>query len=99
MTILRTVCPSCGVVRVRAPETTLRTYDGGLGLEVDFACPGCEGRVVQKLNARMLPLLVTAGCVVEDGLPSDAVGAISETEIRAFAAALDRDDWADELAY
>ncbi|WP_436795187.1 hypothetical protein [Actinospongicola halichondriae] len=99
MTILRTVCPTCGVVRVRAPETTLRTYDSGLSLEVDFSCPGCESRVVQQLNARMLPLLVSAGCVVEDDFPSDAEGAISESEIRAFTQALDRDDWADELAY
>lgn len=99
MTILRTVCPSCDVVRVRAEDATLRQYDGGAALEVDFQCPGCASRVVQQLNARMLPLLVSAGCVVESTVPSDAEGAISEAEIRAFVQELDRADWADELAY
>lgn len=99
MTILRTVCPSCDVVRVRAEEATLRTLGVGSGLEVDFVCPGCAGRVVQQLNARMLPLLVSAGCALEEAVPSDVDGAISEAEIQAFVASLDRNDWADELAY
>lgn len=99
MTILRTVCPSCDVVRVRAEDATLRQYDGGAALEVDFRCPGCASRVVQQLNARMLPLLVSAGCMVESTIPSDVEGAISESEIRSFVSELDRADWADELAY
>lgn len=99
MTTLRTVCPSCDVVRVRAEDATLRQYDAGTALEIDFQCPGCASRVVQQLNARMLPLLVSAGCVLESTLPSDAAGAISEQEIRAFVRELDRSDWADELAY
>lgn len=99
MTILRTVCPSCDVVRVRAEDATLRRYDSGAALEVEFQCPGCASRVVQQLNARMLPLLVSAGCMVESTIPSDVAGAISESEIRSFMSELDRADWADELAY
>ncbi len=99
MTILRTVCPSCDVIRVRAAEATVRQHDSESNVEVDFVCPGCSGRVVQHLNARMLPLLVSAGCVVENVVPSAADGAISESEIRAFVCSLDRIDWADELAH
>ncbi len=99
MTILRTVCPSCDVVRVRATEATVRQNDTESNVEVDFVCPGCSGRVVQQLNARMLPLLVSAGCAVEDLVPADADGAISESEIRSFVCSLDRIDWADELAH
>jgi hypothetical protein len=99
MTILRTVCPTCDVVRVRADDATLRRYDGGGALEVGFVCPVCEGHVVQQLNVRMLPLLVSAGCNVEHAMPTVDEGAISEEEIQDFVAELDRTDWADELAY
>ena len=99
MTILRTVCPACDVVRVKADDATLRRVADAAHVEVEFVCPGCTCRVVQQLNARMLPLLVSAGCVVEDTLPAVDEGAISEDEIRQFVDDLDRLDWADELAY
>lgn len=100
MTILRTICPACDVVRVRAEHVTVRRHDHGRGnLEVDFTCPDCAGSVVQQLSARMFPLLVEAGCAVEDFSPIDVEGAISEAEIREFVDELDRLDWADELAY
>ena len=38
-------------------------------------CPGCASLVMQQLNARMLPLLVSAGCVVENTFPSEDEGA------------------------
>ena len=99
MTILRTVCPSCDVVRVRAEDATLRRVADSAHVEVEFECPGCSARVLQQLNGRMLPLLVTAGCVVEDAPSTQGAGAISEAEIRRFVEDLERLDWADELAY
>ena len=99
MTILRTVCPSCDVVRVNAEDATLRRPEGTVHVEVEFSCPRCTARVVQHLNVKMLPLLVSAGCCVEDLLADHDEGAISEAEIQSFVEDLERLDWADELAY
>lgn len=98
MTILRTVCPNCDIIRVRAPEVTLRQFEDAQHVEVAFRCPGCAGRVVQELSVNMVPMLLSAGCLVITGSGGFADdGGITETEIRDFVASLDREDWFDEL--
>lgn len=99
MTILRTVCPSCDVIRVKAEDATLRHRGDSTHVEVDFTCPGCAARVVQHLSVRMLPLLLSAGCIDERAPSVHDDGAISEAEIQAFAEDLQRLDWADELTH
>lgn len=99
MTILRTVCPKCDIIRVRAPEVTLRQFDHADHVEVSFRCPGCSGQVVQELGVSMVPMLLSAGVVVAGDHVDLFEGCITESEIRAFVAELDRTDWADELAH
>ena len=102
MSLVRTTCPRCDVVTVRAPELTVRRT--GAESEAVFMCPACLAEVVHPLNERMVPVLIGAGCPLDDR----SVGAcmarhpsqgfeISEAEIDEFVAALDRHDWFDEL--
>lgn len=97
MALLRTVCPHCDIVRVKADHTVLRHLADGTQVEVDFTCPECHGRVVQRLHARMAPLLLSAGCILDPGSVADT-GGITEAEIQDFVRALDRPDWTDLLA-
>ncbi len=78
----------------------LRHLDDERQIEVDFTCPECQGRVVQQLNARMAPLLLSAGCIIDPGsLASAECGGITEDEIQEFVRALDRPDWTDQLTH
>lgn len=67
-------------------------------------CPACLAEVVHPLNERMVPVLIGAGCPVDDRSVAACMSRhpshgpeISETEIAEFVAALDRNDWFDEL--
>lgn len=96
MTILRTICPTCDVVRVRARDAILRDVcDESAAIEFD--CPRCSSTVVQRLHARIVPMLLSAGCIVADAPRVAGHGDITEAEIADFVGALDRVDWADEL--
>lgn len=103
VSVVRTTCPHCDIVTVRAPELTVRRH--GDVAEAMFVCPACDAVVVHPLNERMVPVLIGAGCPVDD-LSVDRCMArhpsqgfeISEAEIAEFVAALDSNDWMDELA-
>lgn len=70
-------------------------------------CPACDAEVVHPLNERMVPVLIGAGCPVDevdDSATADCMARhpsqgpdISEQEIEDFVAALDRYDWFDDL--
>jgi hypothetical protein len=102
--LVRTTCPGCDVVTVRAPELTVR-HRAGSGAEAVFVCPACREQVVHPLSEPMVPVLIGAGCRVEDAValarqlehPS-AGPAITEAEIVAFVAGLDRSDWFERLS-
>ena len=102
MSIVRTTCPKCDVITVQAPDLTVRR--NGEVSEAVFLCPACAALVVHPLNERMVPVLIGAGCPVDDTSveacrarhPSQGPD-ISEDEIDAFVAALERSDWFDEL--
>lgn len=103
MALVRTTCPTCDVVIVRAPDLTVRRM--GAVSEAVFVCPACDSPVVHPLNERMVPVLVGAGCPVDDtsleacrARHPSAGADITEDEIDAFVAGLDRFDWFDELA-
>ena len=102
MSIVRTTCPTCDVITVQAPDLTVRRH--GHVSEAVFLCPACTEVVVHPLNERMVPVLIGAGCPVDDTAveacrarhPSQGPE-ISDEEIEDFIAALERDDWFDEL--
>lgn len=104
MATVRTRCPSCDVVTIDAPEVMVRRRLDLQGSEAIFVCPACNAVVSQAVEAHMVPVLIGAGCAVEDWQVSDArmlhpssAGAITEAEIADFVAALDRRDWAEHL--
>lgn len=102
VSIVRTTCPRCDVITVRAPELTVRRT--GAASEAVFMCPACLDEVIHPLHDRMVPVLIGAGCPVDDRTVAACMsrhpsrGAeISEAEIAEFVSALDRRDWFDEL--
>ena len=102
MSVVRTTCPRCDIITVRAPELTVRRH--GAVSEAVFVCPACDAEVVHPLNERMVPVLIGAGCPVDDTSVADCMSRhpsigpeITEDEIREFVAELDRFDWFDEL--
>ncbi len=62
MASIRAECPSCGDVRLRPADLTVRLFaaddDGGV---YTFVCPKCAEWVTRKASARIVALLVSAG--------------------------------------
>lgn len=104
MPTVRTTCPSCDVVVVDARDITLRRRAQSTHVECSFLCPQCLDPVVQAISDKMVPVLIGAGCEVEDWATADAraqhpsmTGRITETEIAEFILELEREDWMREL--
>lgn len=104
MPSVRTSCPTCSTVIVDAGELTLRRRPEADSVECSFTCPDCVHEVVQPLSDKMVPVLIGAGCKVEDWDVHDARllhpssgGRITEAEIVEFRDALDAEGWMDEL--
>lgn len=104
MPTVRTTCPSCDTVLIDAGELTIRRRPDADHTECSFVCPDCAQVVVQSLNDRMVPVLIGAGCMIEEWGVEDArllhpsAGRITEAEIEDFVASLERDDWYGELS-
>lgn len=101
---VRTTCPNCDIVTVRAMEVTVRQRELPERSEAVFVCPDCADVVIHPLNERMVPVLIGAGCPVEDPavaaarLSHPSVGfELTDAEIDRFVARLDDSDWFDEL--
>lgn len=105
MSNVRTTCPNCDVITVEAPAITVRHLSAPVRSEVVFVCPECADVVVHPLNDRMVPVLIGAGCPVDDrvfralGDHPSAGYEITPAEIERFVADLDRAEWFDELEY
>ena len=104
MPTVRTTCPSCQTVVVEAADMTLRRRVEADRAEAVFHCPECLDTVVQPLEDRMVPVLLGAGCRVEDWDALEAhrshpslTGAITEHEIDDFVRDLNAEGWIDEL--
>ena len=102
MSLVRTTCPRCDIITLRAPDLTVRRTGGAS--EAVFVCPACDGEVTHPLNERMVPVLIGAGCPVDDRSTASCMARhpsqgfeITELEIADFLAGLDRIDWFDEL--
>jgi hypothetical protein len=94
MTMIRTTCTTCGEVELIPGELTLElTALNGAGSYL-FDCPGCGIGQRRPANHRVVSILLATGVgyeVLEDS------NAITEAEIRRFSAALDSEDWAQQL--
>jgi len=103
MPTVRTTCPTCETVLIDAGALTLRRRPEAEQTECSFTCPDCVQLVVQPVSDKMVPVLIGAGCLVEEWSLGDAKalhpanGRITEQEIREFVSSLDADDWFGEL--
>lgn len=103
MPTVRTTCPTCDTVLIDATELTLRRRPGVDRTEASFTCPDCVQEVVQSVSDKMVPVLIGAGCLIDEWSVEDARGLhpsggqITEDEIQDFLASLDADDWFEEL--
>lgn len=94
MTMIRTTCTTCGEVELIPGELTLTlTALDGIGTYT-FACPTCGHDQERPANHRVVSILLATGVGYEVASDPDA---ITESEIRRFAAALDADDWVEQL--
>lgn len=94
MTTIRTSCQDCGVIELDPVDLRLELASLSGAGNYRFACPSCGGDQHRKANHRVVSILLATGVhyeVVEDS------AAITESEIRRFAAALDTDNWAEQL--
>ena len=66
MPTVRTTCPSCDTVLIDAGELTLRRRPDAVHTECSFVCPDCVQTVVQTVSDKMVPVLIGAGCLVEE---------------------------------
>jgi hypothetical protein len=103
MPTVRTTCPTCDTVLIDAGALTLRRRHDADQTECSFTCPDCVQIVVQPVSDKMVPVLIGAGCIVEEWALDDARmlhpsnGSITEDEIEEFVSSLAADDWFGEL--
>ncbi|MGZ4146274.1 MAG: hypothetical protein ACXVPL_01075 [Actinomycetota bacterium] len=76
MTIIRTTCPTCGEVDMRADAVLLQVFEENSGGRYSFVCPRCGEDVEKIADRKIVALLVSAGVDVEDrtGHPSGGSG-------------------------
>jgi hypothetical protein len=94
MTMIRTTCITCGEVELIPGELTLTLAAlDGTG-SYTFSCPTCGDDQRRPANHRVVSILLATGVGYEVSEDPDA---ITEAEIRRFSAALDAEDWAEQL--
>jgi predicted RNA-binding Zn-ribbon protein involved in translation (DUF1610 family) len=104
MATIRAACPTCGDVKLRSRDLTVRVCaDTDAGM-YSFACPRCGASVARDASPRILALLVSAGVRTEvwhppaelaehpDGPPFTA------DDLLDFHLLLAKDGWFDRLA-
>lgn len=90
MTTIRTTCERCGDVELTTADIALELAPSGTTGSYRFECPFCISVQRRPANNRVVSILLATGVEYEI---IDPVGPITESEIEAFAAALDREDW------
>ena len=66
MTTVRAQCPTCGDVRLRIDQLTVRVCDDTRTPGMyRFRCPACEQVVSRDASARIVDLLMSAGAIHE----------------------------------
>jgi len=104
VTTIRANCPSCGDVRLRASDLTVRVCSDDEGGSYTFRCPTCAAAVAKEASRRIVDLLVSSGVRIEvwrrpaelneahEGPP------ISPDDLLDFHLLLRRNGWFDDLS-
>jgi predicted RNA-binding Zn-ribbon protein involved in translation (DUF1610 family) len=103
MTSIRTTCPRCGEVEMRA-EVVLLSVDPGSGEgSYSFVCPVCEDLVEKPADQKIVNLLRSIGVDVAERPQVDPVDPRPEgppltlDDVIDFHFLLDREDWFGRL--
>ncbi len=94
MTTIRTTCQDCGDVELKTADIALELTGAGDAGSYRFSCPTCQATQVRPATRRVVSILLATGVSYEITL---APAPITETEIEAFVAMLDDDDWYSRL--
>lgn len=94
MTTIRTTCDRCGDVELTTSDLALELAPSATTGAYRFECPFCTMMQRRPANNRVVSILLATGVAYEI---IDPVGPITDEEIDAFAAALDRVDWYSEI--
>jgi hypothetical protein len=101
---IKAECSSCGVVRLRAHDLTVRVcVDDESQAAYRFRCPRCAVAVVHEASAAICALLVSVGVDEEAWhLPAELREqhdgpALTSDDLLDFHLLLQRDDWASAL--
>ena len=103
MATIRAACPSCGDVKLRSRDLTVRVCADTDQGTYAFDCPRCSGAVVRDASPRILALLVTAGVHAEvwhhpAELFEPRVGPpLTADDLLDFHLLLGEDGWYDRL--
>jgi hypothetical protein len=104
MASIRAACPTCGDVKLRSRDLTVRVCADDDHGTYSFVCPRCDVTVIRDASPRILALLVTAGVHAEvwhrpaellerrDGPPFTA------DDLLDFHLLLTSDGWFDHVA-
>ena len=95
MTTIRTTCDRCGDVELTTADIGLELAPTGTTGSYRFQCPFCTSVQRRPANNRVVSILLATGVEYEI---VDPQAPITESEIAAFAAALDREDWFSEIS-
>ena len=104
MASIKAECPSCGVVRLRVPDLTVRVCLDDERGEYRFRCPRCSESVIHEATSAICALLASVGVQEEVWrLPAELLErktgpALTPDDLLDFHLLLERDDWTDQLA-
>lgn len=98
MTKIRARCPRCGDVEFSlAAIVVVGTHDGP-SRTYRFSCPACERAVTRSALPEVIDLLLSAGVrLAEAPAARSPRPRITDREVKAFRALLDRPDWFSHL--
>jgi predicted RNA-binding Zn-ribbon protein involved in translation (DUF1610 family) len=104
MTSIRTNCPRCGEVEMRADVILLTVEPQSGEGTYSFLCPSCEDLVEKPADRKIVTLLKSVGVdVAERGSPTQRVEArpegppITIDDVIDFHFLLSTDDWVEGL--
>ncbi len=104
MATIKADCHTCGAVRLRVADLTVRVCSDDDRSEYRFRCPRCERAVVHDATSAICALLVSVGVEEEVwSLPAELREqhhgpGFTPDDVLDFHLLLDSSDWADQLA-
>jgi len=104
MATIKAECPTCGVVRLRVPDLTVRVCLDDESGSYRFRCPRCAISVVHEATPAICALLVSVGVREEVWrLPAElhehrSGPVLTPDDLLDFHLLLEQGDWVDQLA-